>query len=79
MKILTSLISIYFDPAIANHFVATAEIRPSEQATIAHQLNSSGTTFLNTDPISLSFDLQIAKEDIGIKSANYLLDSKNNW
>lgn len=93
MKLLNSLISVcifcYFSPAIANNFVATAEIMPDGQAAITHQLNSSGTTFLNADNINLSFDLQIAKEDIGIKSAlylvaktgnqNYIRDSKNNW
>lgn len=93
MKLLTSLVSVCiicsFNPAVANNFVATAEMMPRGQAAITHQLNSLGTTFLNTDSINLSFDLQIAKEDIGIKSAlylvaktknaNYLRDSKNNW
>jgi uncharacterized secreted protein with C-terminal beta-propeller domain len=92
MKLLTSLIICiicYFNPAVANNFIATPEVTPDGQAAIVHQLNGSGTTFLNVDSISLSFDLQIAKEDIGIKSALYLVaktgeasyirDSKNNW
>jgi len=40
---------------------------------ISHTLNTVGTTFLSSDQVSLSFNIQVATEDIGIQSELYLV------
>ncbi|RLA17685.1 MAG: hypothetical protein DRQ62_14690 [Gammaproteobacteria bacterium] len=70
---LLSLLTLYLTPVSAVPLIAIAEQNVDGRAAISYQLNTEGTTFLSSDSIALSFDLHIAKEDIGYSSALYLV------
>ena len=66
---LIVLLAIYLAPVSAVPLIAIAEQSIDGRATISYQLNTEGTTFLSSDSIAFSFDINIAQEDIGRATA----------
>ena len=70
---IITLLGCYIAPIMANSLPPLIAVDTKSEVTIKHSLNSVGTTFLSSDQVSLSFDIHIAKEDIGIQSELYLV------
>lgn len=71
-----ALLGCYVSPIIASSpppLIAVGTEAINGKSAINHSLNAIGTTFLAADEITLSFDLHIAEEDIGIQSELYLV------
>ncbi|MCK5925065.1 MAG: hypothetical protein KAG10_04155, partial [Methylococcales bacterium] len=55
-------------PLFADNFIPTVAEKSIGKASINYKVSGKGTTFLNSDRVEVTFDLDIANEDIGFNS-----------
>ncbi len=65
-------------PLFADNFIPTVAEKSIGKASINYKVSGKGTTFLNSDRVEVTFDLDIANEDIGFNSGLYLVAEANN-
>jgi len=87
--ILATLLASYIPTALSVTAVSIGAQSADGLAAISHKLSTSGSTFLSSEAIALSFHMQIATEDIGFASElylvakigtlNYIRTNDNSW